>query len=142
MSKIFVLTIVILLSSSVYGLFNIKHKVEYLHKDVVELRKQYLNEQKLIHVLHAEWAYLNRPDRLSVLAERHLSAKPLQVTQIFDEKSQDRAIMLSVKHKDQNFVTVGRKIANNRVKWNLQPKNLEFYLPGRTKPLISIKAGN
>jgi len=33
-------------------------------------------------VLKAEWQYLNRPDRMQVLAEHHLDLQPMQIGQV------------------------------------------------------------
>ena len=45
-------------------------------------RRQIAVETDAIHVLGAEWSYLNRPDRLQVLAERYLDLTPIQPAQI------------------------------------------------------------
>ena len=47
---------------------------------VNELHQQVANEKETISILNAEWAYLNRPERLQNLADlnfRHLNLVPL-----------------------------------------------------------------
>lgn len=72
----------ILLSFSVFGLFQIKFKVQGLHIEVAEIKKQLEHEKNSIHVLKAEWAYLNQPERLQKLSEKYLNLKELQHDQI------------------------------------------------------------
>ncbi len=72
----------ILFSFSVFGLFQIKFKVQSLHIEVAEIKKQLEHEKNSIHVLKAEWAYLNQPERLQKLSEKYLNLKELQHDQI------------------------------------------------------------
>ena len=51
-----------------YAMFRVSFEVELLEDRVSELNRQALQEQEAIHVLRAEWSYLNRPERLSRLA--------------------------------------------------------------------------
>jgi len=55
-----------------FALFNITFKVEQMEGELNKLNKEILKEQKAIHVLRAEWSYLNRPDRIEALARRLL----------------------------------------------------------------------
>ncbi len=55
-----------------FALFNITFKVEQLEAELNQLNKQILKEQKAVHVLRAEWSYLNRPDRIEALVRRLL----------------------------------------------------------------------
>lgn len=64
------------------GLFLLKYEVQgeeqrlhALHKDIVDTREE-------IHVLKAEWSYLNDPLRLREQAERHLGLHPLKPGQM------------------------------------------------------------
>jgi hypothetical protein len=45
---------------------------------VAELRNQIAREREALAVLHAEWAYLNRPDRLMALVETHAATLGLE----------------------------------------------------------------
>lgn len=64
------------------GLFFIKHEVKELEGRLAGLNQEIHREQEAIHVLRAEWSYLNDPARLRQLSERHLSMKPLGPNQV------------------------------------------------------------
>lgn len=85
---------IILLGCCAYGLFQVKYRVQTLKRDLTEFNRQLDLEKDAIHVLRAEWAYLNQPDRLRVLAQKYLSLTPIQVTQLREIKQLDRDITL------------------------------------------------
>lgn len=64
------------------GLFMLKYEVQGREHQLTKLRKEIVNTQESIHVLKAEWSYLNDPQRLREQAERHLGMHPLKPTQI------------------------------------------------------------
>lgn len=66
------------------GLYLVKHVVEDVQRDVASLEVQVASEDESLHLLNAEWAYLNRPERLHALADRHLTLQPLDSRQIQD----------------------------------------------------------
>lgn len=55
-----------------YTLFYITFQVEALETELTQLNRDILEEQDSVHVLKAEWSYLNRPDRLEKLTTRLL----------------------------------------------------------------------
>jgi hypothetical protein len=55
-----------------FALFNITFKVERLESELTALNKQILKEQRAVHVLRAEWSYLNRPERIESLTRKLL----------------------------------------------------------------------
>lgn len=59
------------------ALFMVKHEVQRREERLAELHRQILASQEAIHVLEAEWSYLNRPERLEALVRRHLSLVPM-----------------------------------------------------------------
>ena len=65
-----------------FGLFQIKHAVQGLEEEYAGLNRDILASRQQIHVLEAEWSYLNRPERLTGLAERHLDLEPMTPMQI------------------------------------------------------------
>lgn len=71
-----------LASLVMFGLFHVKYQVAALEEDLTRLNAATLREQNQIHVLEAEWSYLNRPSRLEELSERYLQLKPMQPTQL------------------------------------------------------------
>lgn len=64
------------------GLFFLKHEVKEQEARLSNLNQEIRRNQEAIHVLKAEWAYLNDPARLRQLSERHLGLKPMQPSQI------------------------------------------------------------
>ncbi len=65
-----------------YGLYQLKHEVIALENDLFRLNRQIVQEQQNIHVLKAEWSYINQPARLQALALRHLDLQPMAPRQI------------------------------------------------------------
>lgn len=64
------------------GLYLVKYTVQDVQRDVAAVRHDLAQEKESLHLLSAEWAYLNRPDRLRQLADRHLDLAPLDSRQI------------------------------------------------------------
>lgn len=54
------------------ALYNVKFKVQALEDEMVRLNRDILTDQAAIHVLKAEWSFLNAPERLRKLSDRHL----------------------------------------------------------------------
>ncbi len=54
------------------GLYQLKYEVQAKEERLARLNRQIQIEHEAIHVLNAEWAFLNRPDRIADLANRHL----------------------------------------------------------------------
>ena len=66
------------------GLFHVKYEVQRLESELKLEHRAILEDQEAIHVLKAEWSFLNRPNRLADLASRHLGMAPLAPAQIVD----------------------------------------------------------
>lgn len=66
-----------LAAAAAIGLFQIKYEVQALEDRLRGLNRQILQDQEAIHVLKAEWSYLNEPGRLAELARRHLDLAPV-----------------------------------------------------------------
>ncbi|MBR9971125.1 cell division protein FtsL [Magnetospirillum sulfuroxidans] len=78
-------TILSALAASVVGigLFFVKHQVKEQESRLSELNQEIQTNQEAIHVLKAEWSFLNDPSRLKQLSEKYLDMKvmgPSQVT--------------------------------------------------------------
>lgn len=65
-----------------FALFGIKYQVRDLEKDLDQINRTIARDQQAVHVLKAEWNYLNDPRRLGDLANRHLGMKPGEPRQI------------------------------------------------------------
>ena len=64
------------------SLFLVKYKVQDLDEQLADLEAEKRATQEAIHVLEAEWTYLNRPERLEGLAKKHLELAPASPAQL------------------------------------------------------------
>lgn len=76
---IVVLAALVLAAADVY---KIKYESTQQAERVARLRGEIRREQDTIATLRAEWARLERPDRIQDLAQRHLKLKPLDPRQL------------------------------------------------------------
>lgn len=65
-------------------LFALKYEVQRLERELQLVTRQTVVDQQAVHVLNAEWSYLNQPARIADLAERHLRLQPLSTAQIVE----------------------------------------------------------
>ena len=93
---------VALLGVASAGLYQVKYTVQELEDDLARRSRALHGERQAIHVLRAEWAYLNRPERLAELADRHLRMRAVSVTQIVDL---DSLPMRAARHRTRDHVT-------------------------------------
>ena len=79
---------VMLFGATGYTLFHITFEVEALEAELTRLNRQIVKEQEAVHVLEAEWSYLNRPERIETLSETLLpmlgQVNPSQVLRLED----------------------------------------------------------
>ncbi|MEA2935578.1 MAG: hypothetical protein QOD74_2224 [Variibacter sp.] len=61
--------------------YKIKFEATLDAEKVAKLRHEIRRERDTIATLRAEWANLNRPDRMQELAQRHLKLKAVDVSQ-------------------------------------------------------------
>ncbi|HEY3148007.1 MAG TPA: hypothetical protein VGJ75_16745 [Dongiaceae bacterium] len=66
------------------GLFQVKYNVQAKERELRDVRRQIEANYSSIHVLDAEWSYLNDPLRLADLARRHTELVPTTPGQIGD----------------------------------------------------------
>jgi hypothetical protein len=64
------------------GLFQVKYNVQSKEVELRRINKQIDANHSAIHVLDAEWSYLNDPNRLADLTRRHTDLVPTEATQI------------------------------------------------------------
>ncbi len=57
-------------------LYTVKHHVIELEGRLTEINRGIVRDQQAIHVLRAEWSYLNEPSRLRERAVLHLGMAP------------------------------------------------------------------
>lgn len=68
-------------------LFVLKYEVQALEEELARMHGDVLRHQEAIHILEAEWSYLNQPARIADLTGRHLELQPLAADRFirFDE---------------------------------------------------------
>jgi hypothetical protein len=64
------------------GLFHVSQAVQQKEDRVSHLQTQIMHEKNQLHLLRAEWHYLNQPQRLQALAEKYLNLRPTDGTQV------------------------------------------------------------
>ena len=62
--------------------FQIKYAVQHLEDQLAYAQARIHNDREALHILRAEWSYLNQPQRIARLAQRHLDMIPLTAPQI------------------------------------------------------------
>ncbi len=63
------------------GLYMVKYWVQDIQQKVTATEVALKQERESLHLLGAEWAYLNRPERLKQLSERYLELQPVTSAQ-------------------------------------------------------------
>jgi hypothetical protein len=84
MIRVSVLVWTIILALLGVGLFQVKYNVQSKERELRDVRRQIEANLTSIHVLEAEWSYLNDPLRLADLARRHTDLLPTTPNQIGD----------------------------------------------------------
>lgn len=64
------------------ALFSVKYQVADLEGQLNEINRGIARDHQAIHVLRAEWSYLNDPKRLRELAQKFLKLEPVKGTQL------------------------------------------------------------
>lgn len=101
---------VVLIAAVSVALFVIKYEVKSLEEEYARLNREILRNGEAIHVLRAEWSYLNRPDQLAEMAQRHLNLQPLLAPQIGDVAA------LPTRRAEPGLADVGERNANEQSK--------------------------
>ncbi len=84
MIRISAIVWVVVLALLGIGLFQVKYDVQSKERELREVRRQIEANYNAIHVLQAEWSYLNDPLRLADLTRRHTGLVPTTPGQIGD----------------------------------------------------------
>ena len=74
----------ILATAAGIGLFVLKYEVKSMEGQLAVIHGKTLENLEAIHVLKAEWSYLNQPARLEDLGRRLLRLGPVQSSQTID----------------------------------------------------------
>jgi len=75
---------IVVIVLAAFGLYRVKYEVKNIKSQIAATQQQLESQRELLHVVAAEWAYLNRPDRLQMLSAKYLSSASLTVDQIAD----------------------------------------------------------
>ena len=65
-----------------FGLYNLKDRTSAASARLNQITSEIEGEQEALKVLRAEWSHLNRPERIEQLANRYLSVRPVDKSQI------------------------------------------------------------
>ena len=76
------LILMVLAAAAGGALFQVAFEVSELDDELARLNTDIRTDRDAIHVLRAEWSFLNQPERLEELARRHLDLLPVTGTQI------------------------------------------------------------
>lgn len=57
-------------------LFHLKQRVGDLEKELARVNRAIVSHRETIQVMRTEWSFLNRPERIAELAQRHLGMGP------------------------------------------------------------------
>lgn len=126
MMKLRYIFALLLLTSCIFSLFQIKFKVQNLHREAMDLRKELEHEKDNIHVLKAEWAYLNQPERLQRLSQKFLDLHEIKPEQLLPAQA---GLMITPIHNNiipepnnQNIIKVSYNSPVKKVKWNYRAR--------------------
>ena len=100
--RIFALVYMACFAALSMGLYLVKYSVQNIQHDVVTARENLSREKESLHLLNAEWAYLNRPERLRQLADRHLDLVPLDSRRIEEVRALPAAAAVEESITSQN----------------------------------------
>lgn len=68
--------------ASAFLLYHVKYDVQALQAQIAETSRRLVEGREALNVAKAEWAYLNRPQRLKGLADKYLAASEITVGRV------------------------------------------------------------
>jgi cell division protein FtsL len=96
-----VIAILSLLGSAVYA-YSIKYETMLTSEQIVKTRHAIDREKNAIVTLKSDWAYLTRPERIQILADKHLDLRQMSL---------DQSIKVSdLPDKAERVDSIGRKL--------------------------------
>lgn len=114
----FVLLAWILAGGAVAGfVFQMSNQVAHLEKELTAVERDILSQQRALHVLQAEWSYLNRPDRLSELSQKHLALEPVPAERLIGISD----LPLRPSERDSGEDAPSEKLEITKVRGELKP---------------------
>lgn len=82
MTKLLALLWIIAIAGLAGVLFQVKYEVQGLEQELAGVQHGIVKDKEAIHVLEAEWSYLNQPERIAELSRRYLELQPVTAQQI------------------------------------------------------------
>jgi len=82
MNRLSTLLWMLVIVAAAFMVYMAKYQVQSVKTQVADTARELEHEKEALHVVAAEWAYLNRPDRLQQLAEKYLSSSDLTVDRV------------------------------------------------------------
>ena len=82
MSRLSLFSWVLVVVIAAFLLYRVKYEVQAVRVQIADTSQQLEAERESLHVAAAEWAYLNRPERLQALSRKYLSSGTVTVEQI------------------------------------------------------------
>ena len=70
------------LATAAFVLYLVKYEVKEVKTAALAVERQLNHEREMLHMLRAEWAYLNRPERLRDLAGKYLQMREVSGEQL------------------------------------------------------------
>ena len=67
-----------------FAVFQVEHRVHGLRNEYESINKQLVSDREAIHVLKAEWTYLNQPKRLKEMAAKYTDLSRIDAHQVRD----------------------------------------------------------
>lgn len=84
MNRLSTLVWMLVIVVAAFLLYMVKYQVQSLKIQIADTSRQLEAEREALHVAAAEWAYLNRPERLRMLAGKYLAASEVTVDKVAD----------------------------------------------------------
>jgi len=82
MNRLSTLVWMVVIVVASFMLYKVKYQVQAIKTQVAETERELEQEKQAMHVVAAEWAYLNRPERLQKLAAKYLPSADMTVEQV------------------------------------------------------------
>jgi hypothetical protein len=109
-----ILAITALVGSAGYS-YSVKYETLFYAETLAKTRAKLQREREAIAVAKAEWALLNRPDRLQRIADQHLDLKPMQIGQL--------GRLSELPNRPAKADEIGRKLDSLFVEATVAPKD-------------------
>lgn len=104
------------------GLYHVTYEAQKLEERLQQVRGAVKKEREALHVLEAEWSYLNRPARLARLAEEHLNMRPLSSGQIVSVTQLPPRVIHPIEPEAADAPTADGIPLPARKPWSLKPQ--------------------